>query len=333
MPAGARKPGGASIDPMPDLRPNSCGVSSATNLLDGGEERPATYSDEALALRFTGKHAGTLRYVAAWGRWLIRSPPSGASIDMMWHSTSLARFVRQASSRVQRPRSPPPSPARKQWRRSSASPRPIAVTPQPSSSGTLCRGSLTRPEGGRPPHRRRMHPHRADDYLTKITAVAPGGDCPSGSSSSLASPTTMPNCSDYLQRVAGYCLTGITQEHALFFGHGGGANGKGTLLNTLVGVMGDYAAVASMETFTASTTDRHPADLAMLRGARLVPRRRPRKAADGQRHASKPSPVAIQSPHGSCARISSPSCRSSSCSSPATTSQACAMSMRQSAGG
>jgi putative DNA primase/helicase len=41
-------------------------------------------------------------------------------------------------------------------------------------------------------------------------------------------------------------------------------------LNTLVGVMGDYAAVASMETFTASTTDRHPADLAMLRGARLV---------------------------------------------------------------
>ena len=33
---------------------------------------------------------------------------------------------------------------------------------------------------------------------------------------------------------------------------------------------GDYATVAPMETFTASQTDRHPTDLAMLRGARLV---------------------------------------------------------------
>lgn len=74
----------------------------------------------------------------------------------------------------------------------------------------------------------------------------------------------------FLQRVAGYSLTGVTIEHALFFAYGTGANGKGTFLNTLTGIMGDYAAVATMETFTASQTDRHPTDLAMLRGARLV---------------------------------------------------------------
>jgi putative DNA primase/helicase len=34
--------------------------------------------------------------------------------------------------------------------------------------------------------------------------------------------------------------------------------------------MGDYALAAPIETFTASTSDRHPTDLAMLRGARLV---------------------------------------------------------------
>ena len=34
--------------------------------------------------------------------------------------------------------------------------------------------------------------------------------------------------------------------------------------------MGDYAAVAAMDTFTASQGDKHPTDLAMLRGARLV---------------------------------------------------------------
>ena len=30
----------------------------------------------------------------------------------------------------------------------------------------------------------------------------------------------------YLQRIAGYGLTGVTSEHALFFGYGTGANGK-----------------------------------------------------------------------------------------------------------
>jgi hypothetical protein len=33
-----------------------------------GAQAPA-FSDEALALRFAERHAGELRYVAAWGRW------------------------------------------------------------------------------------------------------------------------------------------------------------------------------------------------------------------------------------------------------------------------
>jgi putative DNA primase/helicase len=41
-------------------------------------------------------------------------------------------------------------------------------------------------------------------------------------------------------------------------------------LNTVAGIMGDYAVTASMDTFTATSGDRHPTDLAMLRGARLV---------------------------------------------------------------
>jgi P4 family phage/plasmid primase-like protien len=54
------------------------------------------------------------------------------------------------------------------------------------------------------------------------------------------------------------------------FGYGTGANGKGTYLNTLTGIMADYAVVAPMETFTATQNDRHSTDMAMLRGARLV---------------------------------------------------------------
>ena len=56
----------------------------------------------------------------------------------------------------------------------------------------------------------------------------------------------------------------------MFFIYGPGGNGKSVFLNTLTTLLGDYAATAAMDTFTASRSERHPTDLAMLRGARLV---------------------------------------------------------------
>ena len=41
-------------------------------------------------------------------------------------------------------------------------------------------------------------------------------------------------------------------------------------ISTLAGILGDYHATAPIETFTACTADRHPTELAGLRGARLV---------------------------------------------------------------
>ena len=74
----------------------------------------------------------------------------------------------------------------------------------------------------------------------------------------------------FLQQWCGYCLTGLTREHALAFIFGPGKNGKSVFLNTVSGLLGDYAVTASMDTFTASRSDKHPTDLAMLKGARLV---------------------------------------------------------------
>jgi putative DNA primase/helicase len=74
----------------------------------------------------------------------------------------------------------------------------------------------------------------------------------------------------YLQRAAGYWLTGSTQEQALFFCYGSGANGKGVFLNTISRIMNTYASVSNMETFTASKHARHPTEVARLNGARLV---------------------------------------------------------------
>lgn len=74
----------------------------------------------------------------------------------------------------------------------------------------------------------------------------------------------------FLQQICGYALTADTREHALFFVHGPGGNGKGVFLNTVTRILGDYAVTAPMETFIASRNDRHPTELAALAGARLV---------------------------------------------------------------
>lgn len=74
----------------------------------------------------------------------------------------------------------------------------------------------------------------------------------------------------YLQRLAGYCLTGLVSEHTLAFLWGPGGNGKSVFVNTISGILGEYAKVAPMETFTASLNDRHPTELAGLQGARMV---------------------------------------------------------------
>ena len=75
---------------------------------------------------------------------------------------------------------------------------------------------------------------------------------------------------NFLQRFLGYCLTGATSEHVLLFLYGTGANGKGVFLNTVVNILGDYAVVAPMDLFMAAKNERHPTEIAKLRGARLV---------------------------------------------------------------
>lgn len=112
--------------------------------------------------------------------------------------------------------------------------------------------------------------HVPERYCTKTTAVGPNGDCHRWHE--FLGEITNENVGliDFLQRVAGYCLTGLTSEHALFFAYGTGGNGKSVFMNTLTGILNDYARVSPMETFTESRNDRHPTELAMLQGARLV---------------------------------------------------------------
>ncbi len=237
---------------------------------DPDDIRPPEFSDDGLALRFAAKHADRLRYVAAWSQWMIWEAGIWRNENTL-RAFDLARVVcRDAASRCDQPKAAAALASSKTVAAVSSlarADRRIAATIDQWDADPWL---LNTPGGVVDLRTGTMRQHRPDDFMTKITAVAPGGECPLWHQFLARITGGNGELHDSLQRAMGYALTGSTREHALFFGYGTGANGKGTFLNTMTGIFGSYAAVAPMETFTASSGERHPADMAMLRGARLV---------------------------------------------------------------
>lgn len=120
----------------------------------------------------------------------------------------------------------------------------------------------------------RRRPHLRTDLITKLAPVDydPEATCPTwtafldrcmaGDASMLA----------YLQRLVGYSLTGVINEHVLAFHFGSGANGKTTFLSTLQRMLGDYAVPAHPRLIFRSQSggDRHLTERATLYRRRLV---------------------------------------------------------------
>lgn len=74
----------------------------------------------------------------------------------------------------------------------------------------------------------------------------------------------------YTRAALGYCLTGDSSVHALFFWYGSGRNGKSTLGELVMQAMGDYARKVEGRMLMLSNNDRHPTEIAQLRGVRLA---------------------------------------------------------------
>jgi putative DNA primase/helicase len=227
------------------------------------------YSDDALALRFTKEH-DDLRYTAAHGEWRKWNGFRWVEDDTL-HVFDQARTVsRDVAKQCEKGT----------ISKSLISGRTVAAVENLARSDRRhamtvdqwdCDIWLLNTPGGSVDlttgEARRCNPQ---DHCTKATAAAPGGECPKW----LAFLDTVTagdvELQAFLQRVCGYCLSGSTRDHALFFLYGTGANGKSVFTSTLSGIFESYARTASIESFTSTQTDHHPTDLASLAGARLV---------------------------------------------------------------
>jgi len=121
----------------------------------------------------------------------------------------------------------------------------------------------------------RLRPHRRADLLTKLAPVpfAPDAACPRWERFLAEIFDGEPEMPGFMQRAAGYTLTGDTGEECLFFCHGPGANGKTVFFETLHAILGpDYARTASFDTFLDHKRAAGAAspDLARLQGVRFV---------------------------------------------------------------
>lgn len=81
--------------------------------------------------------------------------------------------------------------------------------------------------------------------------------------------TSDPGMEAYLQKWAGYTLTGLVSEQRFFFGFGEGENGKNVLIETLVGMLGSYAKRGSTKIILGGTQE-HDTVIADLAGARMI---------------------------------------------------------------
>jgi putative DNA primase/helicase len=237
----------------------------------GAEDvRPPAFTDEALALRFAELHGDDLRYVAAWSKWLHWTGTHW-KFDETLLAFDFARAVcREAAAQCNNEKTAAVLASAKTVaavERLAKADRRLAATVDQWDADPW---TLNTPDGTIDLRSGALGPHNPSDYITRVTAASPGGPCPTWRGFLERVTAGDFELQSFLQRMFGYALTGDTTAHALFFLFGTGANGKSVTIDTVAGILNDYHRTAAIETYTASTTERHPTDLAGLRGARLV---------------------------------------------------------------
>jgi putative DNA primase/helicase len=265
--------------PKPDRQPAPVATPGLSTISPDVMVYDFAYTEDELARSLAKEVVNRARYIAAWSTWYIYD-------DTRWRADStlaLYDLARKTCSHVADTVKVDPQFTEQQRNRIVAhlksantisaveriarSDRGLVASPDQWDADPWL---LNTPSGVCDLRTGIIREHSPDDYMTRITAVAPDGDCPEFQSFLQRTTNGDTDQINYLRRLAGYALTGSTREHVLAFIHGSGGNGKGVFIGAISGCMGDYHRAAPIDTFAASPTDRHPTELANLRGARLV---------------------------------------------------------------
>ncbi|MFO1037304.1 MAG: phage/plasmid primase, P4 family [Geminicoccaceae bacterium] len=268
---------------------------TAADTEEPNDDQLGDFTHDTMARRMGEKWASVARHVAQWGKWLHWSGSRWAFDDRLQHMTHCRDFLRNEGDRLvaralkmaDQEKDEKKAEGLVAWAKDRAKvmrsgPFIAHVVSLARSNSELAAGveewdrdpwSLGTPGGTVELRTGRLRPATPQDCITKSTAVAPatpGTPAPVWQSFLERIFKHDPELVPFVRRAIGYALIGSTDEHVLFFNWGQGGNGKGVLLNSVSGMLGDYATVAPQDLLLVTQSDRHPCDMAMLRGARFV---------------------------------------------------------------
>jgi putative DNA primase/helicase len=118
-----------------------------------------------------------------------------------------------------------------------------------------------------------LHQARRSDLITKTTGVAYNYGATSALWTQVLHNMTGGDTEleRYLQRVAGYALTGLSTERKFFFLHGPPGSGKSTFIVALLAALGTYGKATPFDTWIEhNNPGQNRDDLVSLQGVRLV---------------------------------------------------------------
>lgn len=222
-------------------------------------------TEDNVALLFQKEYGHRLRYCKAWG-WLIwdgarwRAEKTDAALDFC---RDLARKVNQQGKS---------SIAKLSFARGveafARAARCFSTVPEDWDQDEF---ALNTPAGIVDLRTGLLRPHSGKEYVTKVTRVAPRPG-PHPVFDSFMRQITLDDAAlvSYHQRSLGATLSGARADHWLLFWIGAGRNGKNTLGELVEYILGDYAKTIQTETLMSAQTERHPTELANLRGLRLA---------------------------------------------------------------
>lgn len=228
-------------------------------------------SHQQLARIFTEQHRDEFRFSPGLG-WMHRDDNCWARDDKLKRYTSAAKVCRSEAAGVS-------NKLTRRWLESDATTN--AVVEMAAKLGELTVGAevwdrnryeLNTPAGIVDLRTGKMREREVTDYMTLSTAVSPGDVKTATRWQQFVSEVFGGDAQmiRYMQLVLGYCLTGERLEQILLFAYGLGANGKSVMLDIVKQALGTYAMNLPGTSLMQSRSERHPTELAMLRGKRLA---------------------------------------------------------------
>jgi putative DNA primase/helicase len=244
--------------------------------------RNQPYTDLGNAQRLVARHGDDIRYCHAWRKWLIWD-------GMRWKFDATEEILRRAKETVvafqldafritdQFKRDNAVRHALRSQHESrlkamvavAQSEPTVIVTPDQLDADQFL---LNCPNGTINLRTGKLRKARKADLITKLAPVEydPKARAPIFDEFIRTITNKDEELAGYLQRVAGYTLSGSVREKAIFILYGGGDNGKTTFVERLRSILGDYAGQIPIESLMVKREGGIPNDIAMLRGLRLV---------------------------------------------------------------